>query len=343
MGKQQSTRRPCPREQSAYLLGGLLLASQREAKQAQADREIWLHDLLARTPEDLPVSPDVEPPELPARYIRDPDPGLRPSAPEPEGADLERQVLNLLRLHDWDKPLNPYKPPRRHGPRKSRERFLCPPGCMAAREASRLDDLKWEYFVTLSAAPFMFWDLWQRWDGLGRLDRQFGDRCFWVRAFAQQPGSSQPHAHILIGGATDRAVLRLVDRWMRLGGNAKVQAVTNRAGGRWGILHYLHAPTVVPYGPQGKPRKGTPEYNAHIRDVKLTHAQDVYSYCPALLVPPHASDNVDVLVEIAAYRIAKTRGERSASSLSPSARTERARKAARARWDRNPVKPKRLT
>src|SRR5260370_1191524 len=222
MGTQSEREPRPPRSIRAISYGGPLLVASGEQVAARREREQQVDRLIRTVPSlSVPVNPDWEPtdPAPVPRIYEPPDPVI------PQVV-LDRDRLMFCRLHDGHLPLNPYRAPKRKGPRASRESFLCPPGlwngCVPAMLASLYVNIPWSHHLTFSAAPGAFREAWNHTDILSRLEGQFGDRCVWLLVFAVQPGTGEPHAHVLLAGVTDRAVIRQMDRWRRLGFHGEI-------------------------------------------------------------------------------------------------------------------------
>jgi len=181
--------------------------------------------------------------------------------------------------------------------------------CEAARLASLYDDLPWGYTIALDAPRGQFQTAWNRWASTVLLDWESGPRPeyrgFYLVSLARHPGGLL-HAHLLVGGIPYEQIRRGLDEWPFLVPPNAVRKVNHR----WGALHYLLA--------QADPWE---------------HRRDVFSYCPNV-VQVFESDNLQALAFLTRRQIYRTASRKATDSLSARKRSEKARKAARARWDR---------
>jgi len=206
----------------------------------------------------------------------------------------------------WKTRRQPVRYPKARRIRRLRARFGCPPCCEAARLASLYDDLPWGYAIALDAPRGQFQKAWNAWASTVLLDWESGPRPeyrgFYLVSLARHPGGLL-HAHLLVGGIPYEQIRSGVARWSH---GSDVRKVWHR----WGALHYLHAQEQNPW----------------------THRRDVRSYCPNV-VQRFESDNLQGLAYLTRRQILQTASRR---GISPSARARsaKARKAARARWDR---------
>lgn len=196
---------------------------------------------------------------------------------------------------------------------------------MAASEASRLHVLPWQYCLSVSGPRAL--------EAIDLLPRT--GSCFWYVTVSDHEGAisprtwnprtSVPHIHGIIGGldswnrgfdyGTLVRSLRALDR------TARVTKVTHA----WAWIHYM-----VSQEKAIRRDDGTWDISG-----KLRHAADTFSYCLALSVPPIQSPNLDLFADFARSVLRSRyspRARRSAMSLTPDQRRERARNAALIRW-----------
>ena len=208
----------------------------------------------------------------------------------------------------WKLRRNPIRYPKARRIRRLRFKYGCPPGCYAARLASRLDDLPFTYAIALTAPPGRFLEAWNDWCGI-LTEWASGPRPeyrgFYLVSLAQHPGGNL-HAHILVGNVTRDQVDQAISMWPYVLPEKAVKKVWHR----WGALHYLFAQ----------------------EDRPAVHSEDLSSYC-ANVIHRSQSDNLDLLAWLTATQISKTASRR---GISPSARkrSAKARTAALARWSR---------
>jgi hypothetical protein len=208
--------------------------------------------------------------------------------------------------------------------RARKAQYGCPPGCYAAILASQYRTLPWRWSVTLTAPPGELLGWWREWIGSGwdqesdyrtdgkapdlpplkftvqgaaevsmkfvkAAERQRLDHAraqiaelqpdawpFWVAVLAKHPrrsgkmvrgeanvGSGIPHIHMMVGSVSYARMRELLSLWP---GRTKLQKVRSP----WRILHYLFA-----------------------QELTGDHAQDVFSHCNNLMVPPLYSENFE--------------------------------------------------
>jgi hypothetical protein len=240
--------------------------------------------------------PDVEPVLAPLVVVPG---GLRESrgdsglrAPDTYGItwddECDLRAWDVVRDTWWQSGGRYYRNPSGRGPRSLRRRYGCPVGCEAARRASWLVHLPWTALVSLSAPPGKFWDRWYQWTGLETWMGSLGDRLdffrlrpFWSYVFAPQR-NGHVHAHLLVGNISLPDVRSAVKTWPGNRFARKVSPITDKAGGRWPVLHYVFAQTK---------NRGL-------------HAT---GYVP-LLLPPRDSWNLDAWTILTDYQIAATTG-----------------------------------
>jgi hypothetical protein len=86
---------------------------------------------------------------------------------------------------------------------------------------------------------------------------------FWIGVFARQPGTGEPHVHLIVGNVSRVQLDSILAGWPMRGRFVKVKPVTHA----WGALHYLLSQTRI-----ARKQKGE-SYARYVNRVKSDHWQ----------------------------------------------------------------------
>lgn len=199
---------------------------------------------------------------------------------------------------------------KRLGIRQHKRRCKCPPGCYPAYLASLYDELPWQWALTLTAPSRERLGAWlAEWEMLD-WDSPLASP-FWLMTLAAHShiagvADGVPHAHLAVGGVSYQDMRRLVAAWPGL-------YVPKKIYDKWGWLHYILS-----------------------QEDPWQHAQDRFSYCHNLLANPLESDTLETLLQRSRLARAQQAARRSGATRGRRWRVRRARRAALARWDKEP-------
>jgi hypothetical protein len=163
--------------------------------------------------------------------------------------------------------------------------------CYPSYLASRYHRLPWQWSITLSAPAGCFEDWWEAWTGIETWSQcsitsvaDLVAEPLLLYVFAKQPGTGEPHVHVLVGNVSRDLLDQELARGPGEPRHQKITPVTHA----WGLIHYVLAQTRIAR------RRSGESYARYVNRVKTDHQRGH----DALITTPFDSGNLDALHDL---------------------------------------------